>query len=147
MRKVAGSLLYLLAYLSVLLLSIVVVAWMERHGGLHTWYRQGDIDAALGCLVLGGVLFPSTTLLIGKLERLQRPRLTDHLRHCAAVYALMIATASYLIGAYAEHRDGLGYGVAAAACLLGVFAVALNGLTLWLARSAQAAPQVTGVIR
>jgi hypothetical protein len=120
---------------------------MERHWGLHTWYRQGDIDAALGCVVMGTVLFPWATLLIGKLERLQRPGLTDHLRHCAAVYALMIAMASYLIGAYAEHRDGLGYGVAAVACLIGVYAVALNALTLWMVRGAQAAPQVTGVNR
>jgi hypothetical protein len=123
---------YLLTYLTVLVLLILVVDTVERHWVLHSWYRKGDVDAAVGCFVLGAVFFPVATLFMTRLERLRHPRLADHLRQSAVIYAGIIATAGYLIFAYTEQHDGLGYAVAAGACLLGIYAVALNGLVLWL---------------
>jgi hypothetical protein len=136
------SVLYLLAYFTVLGLSVLVLATVERRWELHTWYSQGDIDVAVAALVIGGVILPLTTLLLVRLSGRRLPGLNDHLRQSTAVYAVILATAAYLVVSYSDQRYSLGWGVAAIACLLGFYAVGLNGLVLWL-RSGRARRDIT----
>lgn len=126
--------LYLLAHVSVLVLTLLVVAMVEQFWTLHSWYGKGDVDAVVACLFLGGVIFPLATLEMARLEGLKRPAFTDHIRQSAVVYALTVASVVIVVTTHAEQRYSLGFGVAAGALLLGLYAVAVNGVVLWLMR-------------
>lgn len=127
--KALASILYLLAYFTVLVLIILVIATVERRWGFHTLYRQGDIDGMVAALVIGGVIFTGSTLVLARLSPPVRG-LKDHLQQSAGVYAIIIATAIYVVTRI-DQRDSLGYGVAVGACLVGLYAVILNGLIVW----------------
>lgn len=139
MVKVLTPILYLLAYMTVLALSLLVVGTVERLWTPHSWYSKGDVDAVVACLFLGTVIFPLATLVMARLDGLQQPAFADHIRQSAAVYALTIAS-GVIVVADAEQRHSLGFGVAAGALLLGLYAAALNRVVLWLMKRPEVEP-------
>jgi uncharacterized membrane protein YvlD (DUF360 family) len=140
--KASVSVLYLFVYFIVLALLILVIDAVHQGWVLHTLYREGDIDLAVATLVIGGLVFPTATLVLARLTGSRLPELNDHIRQSAGVYAIIICTAVY-VTTQGEQRDSLGYAVAAAACLLGLYAVTLNGLVLW--RQRRRAGRVTSI--
>lgn len=125
------ALIYLWADLLVLGVSLWMAQLVAQHWVLHTLFRKGDLDLAAACLSAGALIFPAATLVLRKLNGLFQPWWVDHLRQCAGVYLVLVGSTAYLIGAYADHRDGLGYGVVAGAFVVSVYAVVVNGLVLW----------------
>lgn len=140
-RRMIAMLLLPLAVPAVFVAVVFVVAWRERHVGLHSFWRMGFIDAAVALIVVGGFVFAAATLWLVRTERLVLPRLTDHLRHSALLYLggapLLIA----LVTNYPAQANGLAYGLAGLAFTAVLLAVATNGLVLLVIKIRHARPR------
>jgi cytochrome bd-type quinol oxidase subunit 2 len=115
------------AMVSVLAGTVAYIA--SRAPYLHTWRFVGDVDAGVGLLVIGGLIFPLATVLACRVERLRAPRRSDHFRQCSLLYA------AFVLGglALAADRDGsgsLGFAISAVAVAAGLVGVIANALTL-----------------
>jgi hypothetical protein len=113
-----------------------VALLLERPAGF-VWAAAVVVASIAACalvLVLVSVGF-------ARLEARELPGLSDHLRHCALLYAGMLALAAYLI--YEELKPWpccpLQWSMAALLLLIAGFAAALNASTIYLVRRRQLA--------
>lgn len=124
--------LYAAAVPAVCVALVMVIATIERTTGLHTWLRIGDIDAALGLVVIGTPAFVGSTLLMMRLESSAEFGSRSHLRQCLLLYLGGIALAVALIMNRAQH-GGLAFAYVFMLFATSVYAILMNGLTLVVA--------------
>jgi magnesium-transporting ATPase (P-type) len=115
--------------------------WNDKPGlqpaDLTTIRYNGDVVGAAATLVIGGLVFGLLALVLVRLERLRRPAIRDHLRHCAALYVILGTLLILLLATYenqAAHGVSLGYAVAVVAFFTVGYAIAVDALVLWRQR-------------
>ncbi len=67
-RFILSPVLYALVVPPVFISVIACIAWLERHAGLHTWWRTGDVETAILGALIGGAAFTTATLVLARLE-------------------------------------------------------------------------------
>ncbi|OFX22658.1 MAG: hypothetical protein A2V77_10590 [Anaeromyxobacter sp. RBG_16_69_14] len=109
--------------------AVVIVAWIERHVGLHTVWRTGDVDYGCALLLVGTTTFALATSGLARLEQLERPRVRDHVRHSAILYAFIGPCCALLVASYLRSGRGIAWGLAAAGTATLGLAIVVNALT------------------
>jgi Trk-type K+ transport system membrane component len=128
--------LYAAGLVPVIVGSIVVVSAIESTIGFDNFTTlrfNGDVAATASILVIGALVFGALDLVLVRLERLQTPALSDHLRHCAGLYVLLGTLVVILIATYetlAAHGVALSYGLAVMVLLTVGYAVSIDALIL-----------------
>ena len=98
---------------------------------------NGDVATAASVLVIGGFVFGFLSWFLARSEQLRTPTLRDHLRHCAALYVLLVTLAVPLVRMYESattYGPSLGAGLAVAVFFTVGYAVCINALVLLLKR-------------
>ncbi len=145
--SVAAPFIYAAGLVLVMVGDIAVVSFVERTVGFYdrdggspnftTLRYNGDVIGAAATLVIGGVVFGLLALVLVRLERLGEPNIGDHLRHCTALYVILVTLVILLLVTYenqAAHGVSLGYGVAVAAFFAVGYAIIIDALVLWRQR-------------
>jgi hypothetical protein len=107
---------------------VIVVAWIERHAGLHTIWRTGDVECGAALLTVGTVTFALATAGLARLERLDRPRVRDHLRHSAILYAVLLPCCALLAASSLRSGRGIAWALAATGTAATALAIVVNAL-------------------
>lgn len=128
--RILSPVLYATVVAAVFIGMIAAVAWLERHVGLQTIWRTGDVDLAIVGALLGGAAFPVATIALTRLELLDRPGYRDHLRHSALLYPVVALSCAWLVATRPELGRGLQWGLVATATILAIFAALVNAATL-----------------
>lgn len=128
--RILSPLLYAAAVAAVLLGMIAAMAALERHVGLHTVWRTGDVELAIVGALLGGAAFPVATAVLTRLESVDRPGYRDHLRHSALLYPVVALSCAWLLATRPSLGRGLQWGLVATATMMAVFAALVNAATL-----------------
>jgi hypothetical protein len=91
--------LYAAGFVMVMMGDVATVSFVERAIGFYerdggspnftTFRYNGDVIGAVATLLVGGAVFGLLALALVRLERLHEPAIRDHLRHCAALYAIL----------------------------------------------------------
>lgn len=113
---------------------IVVVSVIDNSAKFH---YNGDVAVAGSVLVIGGFVFGLLSRVLVRLERLQRPTIRDHMRHCVVLYGVLMTFVVKLISAYessAAHGISLGYGLTETALLVVGYAISIDATMLALQR-------------
>jgi hypothetical protein len=145
--RVAAPFLYVAGLVVVMMGVMAALSFAERTVGFYEWdggspnfttlHYNGDAVGAAATLVIGGVVFGLLALLLVRLERLRRPAIRDHLRHCTALYVILGILVILLLATYedqAAHGVSLGYAVAVVAFSTVGYAIAVDALVLWRQR-------------
>ncbi|HJQ28901.1 MAG TPA: hypothetical protein VJ827_06145 [Rubrobacter sp.] len=138
--RTAAPILYAAGFVPVILGVVVVVPVIENTIGFDssaTFHYNGDVAAAGSVLVIGGFVFGLLAWVLVRLERLQRPAIRDHMRHCVVLYAALITLVVKLISAYessAAHGISPGYGLTATALFVVGYAISIDATMLALQR-------------
>ena len=136
----AGLVVVMIGVMAALSFVERTVGFYDRDGGspnFTTLRYNGDVIAAAATLVIGGVVFGLLALVLVRLERLRRPDIRDHLRHCTALYVILGTLVILLPATYegqAAHGVSLGYAVAVVAFFTVGYAIAVDALILWWQR-------------
>jgi hypothetical protein len=136
----AGLVIVMMGAMAALSFVERTVGFYERDGGspnFTTLHYNGDVVGATATLVIGGVVFGLLALMLVRLERLHRPAIRDHLRHCTALYVILGTLMNLLLATYedqAAYGVSLGYAVAVGALFTVCYAIAIDALILWRQR-------------
>lgn len=136
----AGFVVVMMGVMAALSSAERTVGFYGRDGGspnFTTLRYNGDVIAAAATLVIGGAVFGLLALVLVRLERLRRPDLRDHLRHCTALYVILGTLVILLPATYegqAAYGVSLGYAVAVVAFFTVGYAIAVDALILWRQR-------------
>jgi hypothetical protein len=128
--RILSPVIYAAVVAAVFIGMIAAIAWLERHIGLHTIWRTGDVDLAIVGALLGGATFPAATLVLTRLESLDRPGYRDHVRHCALLYPVVALSCAWLLATRPELGRGLQWGLVATTTMMAIFAALVNAATL-----------------
>ena len=140
LARTAAPILYAAGSVPVIVGDIVALSVIENTIGFEnftTFRYNGDVADAGAVLVLGGFVFGLLDGALVWLERLQRPTTRDHMRHCVALYTILVILAVTLIATYensAAHGISLGYGLAVTALLAVGYAISIDAALLALKR-------------
>ncbi len=147
--RVVAPFLYITGVAPVLIGVISVATFVEFNVGfwndkpglqladLTTIRYDGDVIGAAATLVIGGVVFGLLALMLVRLERLRRPAIRDHLRHCTASYVILGTLMFLLLATYEDQADygvSAGYAVAFGGPLTVGYAIGIDALVLWRQR-------------
>ncbi len=145
--RIAAPGLYAAGFVPVILGVIVAVSFIERtigYDNFTTFRHNGDVAATVLVLVIGGFVFGLLDEVLVWLERLRRPTMRDHLRHCVVLYAILLILVVKLITTYqnsAAHGVSLGYGLAVTALFAVGYAISIDAAILaWQRRRFDRAP-------
>jgi hypothetical protein len=139
--------LYVAGFILVMMGDVAAVSFVERAVGFYerdggsanftTLRYNGDVIVAVATLIIGGAVFGLLALMLERLERLHRPAIRDHMRHCTALYVILGTLVVLLLVTYenqAAHGVSLGYGVAVVALFVVGYAIVIDALVLWRQR-------------
>lgn len=128
--RIVSPILYAATVPVVFAVALAAVISVESTVGLHTWVRVGDIDAGVGLLVGGVLVFVPATVLLRRADHPADAIWLRHFRHSAVLYAIALLLAASLIARF-EHHNGLLYGYTAMLFLATCFGIAMNASTHW----------------
>lgn len=147
LARTAAPILYAAGFVPVIIGNIVVVSVIENTIGFDnvtTFRYNGDVADAGSVLVIGGFVLGLLVGVLVWLERLRRPTIRDHLRHCVALYTILAILLVTLIATYensAAHGISLGYGLAVTAFFAIGYAISIDATMLaWLRRRFDSEP-------
>lgn len=115
----------------------------------HTWRAVGDLDAAAALGVLGALFFPAATIAACRLEGDRLPRIRDHFRHCAFLYAAAAVFLAYVWPNRESTGGSLGFAMMMVLAAGAAVGIAANAVTLVVRRLAESteSPSVTTTTR
>lgn len=148
----AGFVLVMIADVGVAILIERTIGFYDRGGDplkFITLRHNGDIVSAAATLIIGGAVFGLLASVLVRLERLPRPTIGDHLRHCTALYPILGTLIILLLATHenqAAHGVSLGYGVAMAAFFAAGYAIVVDALILWWQREKYARASSGGAL-
>ena len=123
LARTAASILYAAGFVLVIVGTIMVVSVIENTIGSDNFATfQYNADAG-SVLVIGGFVFGLLAWVLVRLERLQRPAIRDHVRHCVVLYE-----------SSAAHGMSLGYGLTETALFVVGYAISIDATMLALQR-------------
>ena len=139
--------LYAAGFIMVMMGDMAAVSFVERAIGFYeldggsanfaTLRYNGDVIVAVATLIIGGAVFGLLALMLVRLERLHRPAIRDHMRHCVALYVILGTLLILLLATYenqAAYGVSLGYAVAVVAYFTVGYAIDVDALVLWRQR-------------
>ncbi len=142
-----APLLYAAGFVMVMVGDMAAVSFVERTIGFYerdggspnftTLRFNGDVIVAVATFIIGGAVFGLLALMLERPERLHRPAIRDHMRHCTALYVILGTLVVLLLVTYenqAAHGVSLGYGVAVVALFVVGYAIVIDALVLWRQR-------------
>jgi Trk-type K+ transport system membrane component len=138
-RTAAPILLYAAGFVPVIVGAIVVVSVIENTIGFDnfTTFRYYVAAATAWVILIGALVFALLDGGLVWLERLRRPTVRDHLRHCVALYTILVILVVALIATYensAAHGIYLGYGLVVTALFVVGYAISIDATILALQR-------------
>jgi Trk-type K+ transport system membrane component len=136
--RTAAPILYAAGFVPVIIGAIVVVSVIENTIGFDnfTTFRY-YVAAAASVILIGALVFALLDGGLVWLERLRRPTVRDHLRHCVALYTILVIVVVALIATYensAAHGISLGYGLVVTALFVVGYAISIDATILALQR-------------
>lgn len=144
--KTVTPLLYVAGFVPVLLAVWQIVTFVEYNIGFYnhkpgigldnftTIYANGDVVAAITVLFVGFIVFGTLSQALIWLEQLRVPTVSDHLRHCALIYASLLLLLFILVASYESQAGGLGYGLGIVLFVIGAYAAFIDASILFLNR-------------
>jgi hypothetical protein len=135
--KTVTPLLYAAGFVPVLLAVWQIVTFVEYNIGFDnftTIYANGDVVAAITVLFVDFIVFGALSRALIWLEQLRIPTVSDHLRHCALIYAGLLLLLFILVASYESQAGGLGYGLGIVVFVIGAYAAFLDASILFLNR-------------
>jgi Trk-type K+ transport system membrane component len=138
--RTAAPILYAAGFVPVIVGAIVVVSVIENTIGFDnftTFRYYGDVAAAASVILIGALVFALLDGGLVWLERLRMPTARDHLRHCVALYTILVIIVVALIATYensAAHGISLGYGLVVTALFVVGYAISIDATILALQR-------------
>lgn len=96
-RKIISPFLYTACTIPIALGTIIVISFIERNGGLHTFWRVGDIDMLAALLCISGIVFWIANIAMYKLEGITQPKIIDHFRQCIFFYIIFVFFIYFLL--------------------------------------------------
>jgi hypothetical protein len=136
LARTVAPILYAAGFVPVIVGVIVVVSAIENTIGFDnftTFRYNGDLAGAGSVLVIGGFVFGLLDGILMWLERLQRPTMRDHLRHCVALYTILVILIVTLIATYenlAAHGISVSYGLTVTAFFAVGYAISIDATIL-----------------
>jgi hypothetical protein len=127
--KGKGDAIAVLPAALVLVLSGTLAYLGIRQATMHTWRFIGDVDAAVALVVLGGLAFPAATVFACRIDGLANPRLTDHFRQSALLYAGVVVGA-LVLATRVENQGSLGYAIGTIGATAALIGIVANAVTL-----------------
>ncbi len=126
MKKLFTPILYPLFFIPTFIITIFFAAFSDRVYGF-IFPGTGVIEALIGIIIPGGLLFLLANMLMQKVENLEAPTVTDHFRQSSLWY-LGIALGIAIF----PTQGGLGSGMLIVALVTGGYAVSINALYLYI---------------
>ncbi len=118
---------------SVVLAALFTLGAWSRISSLPDQALSLIIALAPTFLLIGGITFGVCAWGLLLLERLQRPKVLDHLRRCALLYPFVVLLGP-LVFAFYDDDPGAGYSIAFDAFIFSTYAVLVDALILLLKR-------------
>lgn len=132
--RVVSPLLYVAGYVLVFAAAVIVATSPEVARRFDTlpgssYFVENMALAVVLLLLVCTVLFALLDLALYGMERLQRPVIEDHLRHCALLYAGIVFVFIVLALSNLE-ADMMQYGLALAVCAVAAYGVLVDAIVV-----------------
>lgn len=124
-----ATLFYAAGVLPVMVAAFFTASYVEGIFGCPSCNFAG----LAGFVVFGLLVFVWFSVFALGFDRVRPSNLFDHLEHCALLYAGLVASA-YVVATAGTHPESLEFALYAGLTLSILYAIVLNGLTLFVIR-------------